>query len=571
MTTGPSYPVPKHDASGVADFDARNVLIYDTTLRDGTQGEGMNVTARDKFRIARRLDELGVAFIEGGWPGSNPKDAEFFRMARDVEWQHSTITAFGATRRARVSPDEDPSIRALVDSGVRVCTLFGKTWTLHVTDVLRIPLEDNLKMIEESVGYLRSVGRRVVYDAEHFFDGYAADPSYALETLRAAMRGGAEVLVLCDTNGGGLPWTIEKAVSEVRQALQHPLGIHVHNDSGCAVANSLAAIRAGARHLQGTINGYGERCGNANLSVLIPNLELKQELRALPEGKLVELGELSRFVAEVANLKLDEAMPYVGRSAFAHKGGVHVSAMRRNASSYQHVDPALVGNTMRVLVSELSGRANLLSKAEEMGESLKGDFDEGQVLMAIKEAEARGMSYEGAEASVVMMMRRQRADYAAPFQILDYKAEVGRRQGTSTFAEAMVKLRVGDEVMHTAAEGAGPVSALDGALRKAIAPLYPAVAHIHLADYKVRILDGSEGANSVTRVLIDFRNDSESWSTAGASTNIIEASLEAVVDGLEYGLLKAGAVPRALDPEDVLVKSVLGRASDAPPPSVPRA
>ncbi len=518
------------------------VRVYDTTLRDGTQGESISLTARDKLRIAERLDELGVSFIEGGWPGSNPKDAEFFERARDRQWKHAAVAAFGATRRASLAPEEDPSIQALVAAGTSVCTLFGKSWTLHVTEVLRTTLDLNLRLIEESCAYLRSVGRRVLYDAEHFFDGYNADPSYALETLHAAVRGGAELLVLCDTNGGSLPWRVERVVTEVLERIDHPLGIHAHNDSGCAVANSVAAVRAGARHVQGTINGYGERCGNANLSVVVPNLELKLALRCLPEGSLVELGEISRFVADVANQALDEAMPYVGRSAFAHKAGVHVSAMRRSASSYQHVDPALVGNTVRVLVSELSGRANVLAKAEELGETLEAG-DEADAVQEIKEAEARGLCYEGAEASVAMMLRRRRKDYRPYFAVVDYKVEVGRRVGTDTYAEATVKLRVGDRLMHTAAEGNGPVSALDLALRKALEPLYAAVAQIHLADYKVRILDSSYGANATTRVLIDQRNEQEIWSTVGASPNIIEASLSALVDGFEFGLMKMNVAP----------------------------
>jgi len=541
------------------------VHIYDTSLRDGTQGEGVSITARDKLRIARRLDELGVSFVEGGWPGSNPKDAEFFQRARELPWQNTVITAFGATRRAKLGSDEDASVRALLDSGAEVCTIFGKTWTLHVKDVLRIGLDDNLRMIEETIAHLVQHGRRVIYDAEHFFDGYAADAAYALETLRAAQRGGAEVLVLCDTNGGSLPWQIERVVAEVGRALRHPLGIHAHDDTGCAVANSLAAVRAGARHVQGTINGIGERCGNANLSVVIPNLELKLDLRCLPAGRLVEIGEISRFVAEVTNHALGEQMPYVGRSAFAHKAGVHVSAMRRHRSSYQHVDPALVGNTMRVLVSELSGRANVISKAEELGEVL-AEGVEDEAVRAIKEAEARGMSYEGAEASVALLLRRRRPDYQPPFLVLDYKAEVGRRQGTETFAEATVKLQAGRDVMHTVAEGNGPVAALDAALRKAITPLYPAIEHIHLADYKVRILDSLGGTEAVTRVLIDFTDQHGAWSTVGASPNIIEASLQAVVDGIEWGLLRTGARPVELDPDDALVRSVRGRPSEPPPP-----
>lgn len=542
---------------------SNRVLVYDTTLRDGTQGEGVSLTVRDKLRIATRLDELGLAFIEGGWPGSNPKDAEFFQRARTQPWRHAQITAFGATRRAKLEAAADPSIRALVESGAEICTIFGKTWTLHVTEVLRIGLDDNLRLIEDTVAFLVRSGCRVLYDAEHFFDGYVADRDYALATLRAAQRGGAEVLVLCDTNGGSLPWQVEATVAEVSAALGHPLGIHAHDDTGCAVANSLAAVRAGARHVQGTINGLGERCGNANLSVVIPNLELKQGMQCLPAGRLVELGELSRFVAEVTNCALAEQMPYVGRSAFAHKAGVHVAAMRRNGTSYQHIDPALVGNTMRVLVSELSGRANVLSKAEELGEALPTGAEDDAV-QAIKEAEARGLSYEGAEASVALLLRRRHPDHQPLFEVIDYKAEVGRRLGTETFAEATVKLRVGDDVMHTVAEGNGPVAALDAALRKAITPLYPAIDGVRLADYKVRILDSAGGTEAVTRVLIDFSDQHDSWSTVGASPNIIEASLHAVLDGLEWGLLKTGATPVALDPEDAVVRSVRGRPSEPP-------
>jgi len=514
------------------------VEVYDTTLRDGTQREGISYTLDDKVRIAHRLDELGVAFIEGGWPGSNPKDAEFFARARDIEWKHALIAAFGSTRRAGIDPADDPSMQALLSAHTPVCTLFGKSWTLHVLEVLRTTLDENLAMIESSVAFLRAAGKRVVYDAEHFFDGYTADASYAVETLRAAVRGGAEVIALCETNGGNLPWRVEEVVREVAARVDHPLGIHAHDDTGCGVANSVAAVRAGARHVQGTINGYGERCGNANLCVIIPNLELKLGLHCVPPGKLTELSELSRFVADVANLTHDEHMAYVGRSAFAHKGGVHVAAMRRNSDSYQHIDPALVGNRMRVVVSELSGRGNVLSKAEELGVSV----DQGaevEALREIKEAEARGMSYESAEASVALLLERKSKNYVPLFTVLDYQAMVGQRRGGATFVEATVKVQVGDQVMHTAADGNGPVSALDAALRKALAPAYPEVERVHLADYKVRILDGTDGTSATTRVLIDSRNETRSWSTVGASGNIIEASLYALIDSIEFGLLDA--------------------------------
>ncbi|MFZ5895703.1 MAG: citramalate synthase [Myxococcota bacterium] len=519
------------------------VEIYDTTLRDGTQGEGISFTLEDKLRIAARLDAFGVTYIEGGWPGSNPKDAEFFARARDLSFQHAKISAFGSTRRAGLAPEDDPNLQALVAAGTSVCTIFGKSWVLHVTEVLRTTLEQNLKMIEESVAFLRASGKTVVYDAEHFFDGYRADASYALETLRAAARGGAEVITLCDTNGGSLPWDVEAVVKEVLRNLPETrLGIHVHDDSGTGVANSLAAVRAGARHVQGTINGYGERCGNANLSVIIPNLELKLGYRCLPQGRLIELTEMSRFVADVANLTLAPQTAYVGKSAFAHKGGVHVAAMRRHAESYQHITPELVGNVMRVVVSELSGRGNVLSKAEELGVDIDGGI-EVETLKDIKDAEARGLSYESAEASVALLLKRRAKDYTPLFHILDYQVQVGKRRQSETFAEAVVKLSVGDEILHTAAEGNGPVGALDTALRKALTPVYPMVQQVHLADYKVRILDGAAGTGAVTRVLIDSRSETERWSTVGASPNIIEASLHALVDSIEYGLLLAGAKP----------------------------
>jgi 2-isopropylmalate synthase len=525
-------------------IEAPPVEVYDTTLRDGSQREGISYTLTDKLRIAHKLDEFGVAFIEGGWPGSNPKDAEFFARARDQDWKHAVVTAFGSTRRANLGPENDPSLCALLDAGTRACTLFGKSWTLHVTEVLRTTLEDNLKMIEESVAFLVSEKRRVIYDAEHFFDGYRANPEYALETLRAAVRGGAETVVLCETNGGSLPWFVEETTQKVVAALgsEQRVGIHAHDDTGCGVANSLAGVRGGATHVQGTINGYGERCGNANLTVVIPNLELKLDVRCLLPGRLVELSELSRFVAEVANLAPDAHMAYVGKSAFAHKGGVHVAAMRRAVDSYQHIDPALVGNEMRVVVSELSGRGNVLSKAEELGVRVSEGV-EVQALQEIKQAEARGVSFDGAEASVALLLGRKSPDYQPLFQVLDYETRVGRRGAGETYAEATVKLKVGAQILHTAAEGNGPVSALDGALRKALTPVYPALSGIHLADYKVRILDGKDGTEATTRVLLDSHDGERAWSTVGASPNIIQASLEALVDSIEYGLLQNGVKP----------------------------
>ena len=515
------------------------IQIYDTTLRDGTQREGISLSGADKIRIARKLDELGVAFIEGGWPGSNPKDAEFFERARDIRWEHALVAAFGSTCRVNCGPEDDANIKALLDSGAPVCTMVGKTWTLHVTDVLRTTYEDNLRIIEQSLTHLKAEGRRVVYDAEHFFDGYKADAVYALETLKAAARGGAETLVLCDTNGGTMPWELSEIVRTVKQAIDHPLGIHVHNDGECAVANTITAIREGCIQAQGTINGYGERCGNANLCAILPDVELKMGLRCLPEGHLAMLSEAAYFVAEVANLAPDEHMAYVGKSAFAHKGGIHVAAMRRNDASYQHVDPLLVGNQMRVVVSELSGRGNLVSKVEEYGlQALSGD-EVTAVLNEIKTLEAQGFSFEAAEASVALMLKRQQLGYVPPFELIDFSAIVEHRQGRGMLAEATVKVRVKGEVFHTAAEGDGPVNALDTALRKALVAYYPEISTFHLDDYKVRILNGDSGTAAATRVLIDTVSDGKRWSTVGASTNIIEASWRALSDSVEYGLMMA--------------------------------
>jgi 2-isopropylmalate synthase len=513
------------------------IQIYDTTLRDGTQWEGLSLSGADKVRIARKLDELGVAFIEGGWPGSNPKDAEFFKRARDIQWEHALIAAFGSTCRVKGGPEDDANIKALLDSRAPVCTVVGKSWTLHVTEVLRTTLDDNLRIIEQSLAYLKMQDRRVVYDAEHFFDGYKADPKYAVETLAAAVRGGAETLVLCDTNGGTMPWELAEIIRSVKSAINHPLGIHVHNDGECAVANTITAVREGAIQAQGTINGYGERCGNANLCAIIPDLEVKLGMRCLPEGHLSMLFDVAHFVAEVANLAPDEHMAYVGKSAFAHKGGIHVAAMRRSELSYQHVDPALVGNQMRVVVSELSGRGNLLSKAEEYGLGTLGSEKVAAVLNEIKALESQGFSFEAAEASVALMLKRQQPGYVPPFELIDFSAIVENRQGRGMFAEATVKVRVKGEVFHTAAEGDGPVNALDTALRKALVGYYPEINTFHLDDYKVRILNGEAGTAAATRVLIDTVSDGERWSTVGASTNIIEASWRALADSIEYGLV----------------------------------
>jgi 2-isopropylmalate synthase len=513
------------------------VYIYDTTLRDGTQGEGMSLSVADKIRITQLLDELGVAYIEGGWPGSNPKDATYFEEARKLDLKTAKIAAFGSTCRVDSNPADDENIKALVDSAAPVVTIVGKSWLLHVHEVLRTTPEENRRIIRDSVAYMKAQGREVVYDAEHFFDGYKANPEYAISTLRAAAEGGADWVTMCDTNGGTMYWELEQIACAVAQALPGTrLGIHTHNDSELGVANSLAGVRGGASMVQGTINGYGERCGNANLCSIIPDLELKMNLRCLPEGKLEDLTRLARTVAEIANMQPANNAAYVGRSAFAHKGGIHVAAMRRTVQSYQHIDPTLVGNEMRVLISDLSGRGNVLSKAEEFGMDVSGE-EARHVLEEIKRLENLGYSFEGAEASVAMMLKRAQPDYVPPFELIDFMCVVESRRGRGMLAEATVKISVNGETMHTAAEGNGPVNALDIALRRALAPIYSHINDFHLADYKVRILDSYKGSAAITRVMIDTQNGKSRWSTVGAGANIIDASWRALFDSVEYGLV----------------------------------
>jgi 2-isopropylmalate synthase len=510
--------------------------LYDTTLRDGTQREGLSLSVEDKVKIARALDRLGVSYIEGGWPGSNPKDAEFFRRIRAVPLLQAKITAFGSTRRAGVSCEEDGNLRALIDAETPVVTLVGKSSILHVERILETTREENLRMIGESVAFLKRLGREVVYDAEHFFDGWRLDPAYALATLTAAADAGADCVVLCDTNGGELPDVVAKRVVEVRSRLAAPVGIHPHNDAGLAVANGLAAVRAGCVQVQGTINGYGERCGNLDLVPLIATLQLKLGVEVLPAESLRRLTEVSQFVAAVANQHPDPHAPYVGRSAFAHKGGIHVAAIAKLAESYQHVEPALVGNEMRVVVSEVAGRRNVRLRAEALG--LGGGADEGAVLQRIKELEHQGFQFEAAEGSFEMLVRRSAPDYRAPFELEDFTVIVEKRGGGGSRAQATVRIRIGEEIMHTAAEGDGPVNALDRAVRKALLPHYPALADVHLVDYKVRIVDEHLGTGARPRVVIESARGAERWSTVGCSENIIEASWLALCDGLELALVR---------------------------------
>jgi 2-isopropylmalate synthase len=514
------------------------ILIYDTTLRDGTQREGISLSADDKIKIAKRLDDLGVHYIEGGWPGSNPKDVEFFRRAAVLPWKNAKIAAFGSTRRKHSDPAGDANILALLEAETPVVTLVGKSWDLHVREVLETTMEENLAMIGESVAYCKSQGKEVIYDAEHFFDGYKAEPEYALATVQVAAVNGADCVVLCDTNGGTLPWQVEEIVQEVRQRLgdKVALGIHAHDDTGVAVANSLAAVRAGATQVQGTINGYGERVANANLVTIIPDLQIKMGQQCLDTENLKHLTEVSRYVAEVANLAHDDHAPFVGASAFAHKGGIHVAAMLKNSSSYQHMDPELIGNRQRSVVSELSGRGNIIDKAQQFGLDIES-LDVRRVLDDIKTLEAQGFTFEGAEASVELMLRRTHPAYVPPFEVIDFMVMVQRRRGRGLNAEATVKVRVGPQIMHTVAEGNGPVNALDAALRKALIDVYPQLSAVTLSDYKVRILDGDNATAATTRVLIDSKDGTRRWSTVGASSNIIEASWRALLDSMEYALL----------------------------------
>jgi 2-isopropylmalate synthase len=524
------------------------IEIYDTTLRDGTQAAGVEFSVEDKVRCARALDELGVDFIEGGWPGSNPRDLAFFRRAREVHWEWAKIVAFGSTRRPQVEAHADPNLQALLEAGTEWVTLFGKSWDLHVHKALRTTLEENLRMIADSVRFLRQSGRRVIYDAEHFFDGFRSDSDYALATLRAAAEAGAERVVLCDTNGGRLPHEVAAIVQAVHSQCGVPLGIHTHNDAGCAVANAIEAVRAGCVHVQGTINGYGERCGNADLCTVIPNLVLKLGYECLRPGSLERLAPTSHLVAEMANLPPEDYQPYVGRNAFAHKGGVHVSAVRVDPATYEHVDPASVGNRRRFVVSDLSGRANILSKAEEMGLPLDPHSPAtARILEQVKWLEYSGYQFEGAEASFELLARRllgqiQDAFEAGPFLVVVHRAL------ERCWAEATVRVRVGDLEEHTAAEGNGPVHALDRALRKALEHFYPELSRIRLVDYKVRVLNAEAATAARVRVLIQSTDGVERWGTVGVSENVVEASWIALVDSLNYALWRSGTTRRAVTP-----------------------
>ena len=515
---------------------SRKVTIYDTTLRDGAQGEGISFSSADKIRIAERLDAFGVHYIEGGWPGSNPKDMDFFAEAAQRKFKHAKIAAFGSTRRANTKCKDDPQIEMLVKAGTPVVTMVGKTWSLHVAEVIRTTPEENLAMIADSVRYFKQLGKEVIYDAEHFFDGYKDDPKYALATLQAAQDAGVDMVVLCDTNGGSMPGEVWRITAEVRKALKCPVGIHTHNDSGVGVANALAAIEAGAAQVQGTINGYGERTGNCNLTAIIPNLSLKMDIATIPTDRMERLTPVSHHIAELVNIGLNPQAAYVGHSAFAHKAGLHTSAIARRKDAYEHVDPEVVGNGTRFVVSELAGRSTLELKAKELGLALDGAAITG-VLDTLKELEHRGYHFEAADGSLELLLRRATGWEQQFFQLESFRVITEERGERAFLTEATIKLLVGDERLIATAEGNGPVNALDAALRRAIGQRHPALSKIHLTDYKVRVLDTSKGTGAVTRVLIDSSDGERSWSTIGVSDNIIEASWQALSDSVVYGLL----------------------------------
>ena len=514
------------------------ISIYDTTLRDGTQGEGVSLSVEDKVKIALRLDEMGISYIEGGWPGSTPKDSQFFERARGLRLSHAKLTAFGSTRRPN-SPTPDATLQAVLDAGTDTVALFGKSWILHVDRVLRTTPDENLRMIGDSVEFFRRQGREVIYDAEHFFDGYKDDPEYAFATLRAAKDAGADWIVLCDTNGGTLTDDVSAIVKRIVREIGGNIGIHTHNDSELAVANTLAAVNAGARQVQGTINGYGERTGNANLCSIIPNLQSKMGYRCVEAESLERLTELSRYVAEVANLSHDSKLPYVGASSFAHKAGMHVNAVLKATESFEHLPPETVGNRRRILVSELSGRSNILYNAQQFGVDMQTKAGEVRTMVdTIKRLEHEGYQFEGAEASFELLVRRTQPGYSPPFELSDLLVLVEKRTGLDLLAEATVKVRIGSEVFHTVAEGNGPVNALDAAIRKALLNYFPDLEEVQLSDYKVRVIDGDAATAAAVRVSIESTDGRGTWSTVGSSANIIEASWLALADSLEYGLLR---------------------------------
>jgi 2-isopropylmalate synthase len=520
----------------------KTAVLYDTTLRDGMQGENIFFSSEDKLKIAMKLDEAGIHYIEGGWPGSNPGAQHFFELVRDITFKNAKIAAFGSTRRMGISCEEDKNLKALIDSGAPVITIFGKSWDLHVESIMSNTREENLSMIKESIAYLLSKDREVLYDAEHFYDGYKANESYALKTLDAAVEGGTSCLVLCDTNGGSLPCEIEDITRAVAAHFKQKgkdimLGIHTHNDCAMAVANAVTAVHAGASMVQGTVNGYGERCGNADLTAVIPILALKMKRKCMTDDNLAKLLNLSRFVSETANVPPVNSRPFVGKSAFAHKGGVHVSAIMKNPKAYEHINPALVGNERRVLVSEQSGKSNIIYKARELGVDLGNDESKKALIVNnIKELENDGFEFDAAEGSLKLIMEKLTDQFVPAFELESFRVVVEKDKQRPCYSHAMIKIRVGDKTEITAAEGDGPVSALDNALRKALTTIYPQINDMHLVDFKVRVIEGSDGTDAKVRVLIESRDTDNIFSTIGVSEDIIEASWQALADSFQYKL-----------------------------------
>lgn len=516
----------------------QQLKIYDTTLRDGSQCKGVSFSVEDKLKIAQKLDHLGVDYIEGGWPGSNPKDHDFFQRVKNLSLKKAKISAFGSTRHPSCSVAEDANIKALLSAPVQTIAVFGKCWDFHVRNALGVTLKENLNMILETVSFLKMKGREVFFDAEHFFDGFRHNPEYALAAINRATQGGADLIVLCDTNGGVFPLELQEIIKRVKSEVSIPLGIHAHDDAGMAVANSIVAVQSGFQQVQGTINGYGERCGNANLCTIIPNIQLKLNLSLISSEQLAGLTKLSRYVAEMANIVPNERQPYVGNNAFTHKGGIHVDAVNKNPETYEHASPEMIGNRRQILVSELSGKSNVLYKTKANNLNLnKNDTSTKTILETLKKMEYEGYQFEGADGSFDLLVWKAMNAYQPLFGLHGFRVIIERHHNDGLHCEATIKVGVGDKRVHTAAEGNGPVNALDNALRKALEQFYPELKDIKLVDYKVRVLDGKDGTEAKVRVLIESRDEQKTWGTVGVSSNIIEASWLALVDSIEYGIL----------------------------------
>jgi 2-isopropylmalate synthase len=518
---------------------SQRITIYDTTLRDGSQTEGVSYTVNDKLKITQKLDELGVHYIEGGWPGSNPKDKEYFQLIKGKKLKNAVIAAFGSTRRANIKASDDANLNELINSNTKTITIFGKSWDLHVTDIIKTTLEENLDMISDSVKFLKSKKREVFYDAEHFFDGYKRNPKYALKAILRAQDAGASCIILCDTNGGTLPSEVRQIVTNVKKKVSIPLGIHTHDDLGMGVANSITAIEAGCVHVQGTFNGLGERCGNADLCTITGILHTKMKMKSIPDQQIKKLTETAYFISDVANFKLADNAAFVGHSAFAHKGGVHIDAVMKNAAAYEHIKPEIVGNHRRFVTSELAGKMPIVMMAEKMNVKLDKKSPEAKEIMALlQEKEHQGYQFEAADASFELFMKRSLKQYKPFFELEGFKTTSEKRNDGKIFAEATVRVKVKGESQYHAAEGDGPVDALDKSLRHALTKFYPKLSEMHLTDYKVRVLDSKEGTAAKVRVLIESTDGNDSWTTIGVHENIIEASWEALTDAIEYKLLK---------------------------------